>query len=196
QRNPRSDNLEKLSPREVVQLFVDEEKFVQDALRDAAADLTRAIEIVAEALRNGGRLFYVGAGSSGRIGVLDASEIPPTFGAQPELVQGIIAGGVTALHRSVEGAEDEESLGTLAIVERGLKDVDVVIGITASGRTPFVLGALERAKQLGARSIFLTCNPASSQDVTCDLAIHLGVGPEILTGSTRLKAGTATKVAL
>jgi N-acetylmuramic acid 6-phosphate etherase len=208
QRNPRSENLEKLSPREVVQLFVDEEKFVQDALRDAAADLTRAIEIVAEALRNAGRLFYVGAGSSGRIGVLDASEIPPTFGAPPDLVQGVIAGGVTALHRSAEAVEDDETAGALAMERRGVKDRDVVVGITASGRTPFVLGALSRAKSSGAKTILLTCNPAVTgvddpghprspiSATTIDLVISLEVGPELLTGSTRLKAGTATKVAL
>jgi N-acetylmuramic acid 6-phosphate etherase len=196
QRNPRSENLEKMSARELVELFVEEERFVQDALRGAIVDLAKAIEIVTGALRKGGRLFYVGAGSSGRIGVLDASEIPPTFGASSDLVQGIIAGGVTALHRSVEGAEDEESVGALAMDERGTKDVDVVIGITASGRTPFVLGALGRAKSLGAKTILLTCNPATRGDELGNLAIHLAVGPEILTGSTRLKAGTATKVAL
>src|SRR5947199_773051 len=165
QRNPRSENLEKMSARELVELFVDEEKFVGEALRAVIADLARAIELVAESLRKGGRLFYVGAGSSGRLGVLDASEIPPTFGASPELVQGIIAGGATALHRSVEGAEDEGSSGALAIDRRGVKDVDVVIGITASGRTPFVLGALERAKSLGAKAILLSCNPARDQKV-------------------------------
>src|SRR6266446_2015373 len=161
QRNPRSENLEKMSARELVELFVEEERFVQDALRGAIVDLAKAIEIVTGAFRKGGRLFYIGAGSSGRIGVLDASEIPPTFGASSDLVQGIIAGGVTALHRSVEGAEDEESVGALAMDERGTKDVDVVIGITASGRTPFVLGALGRAKSLGAKTILLTCNPAT-----------------------------------
>ena len=196
QRNPRSENLEKMRARELVELFVEEERFVQDALRGAIVDLAKAIEIVTGALRKGGRLFYVGAGSSGRIGVLDASEIPPTFGASSDLVQGIIAGGVTALHRSVEGAEDEESIGALAMDERGTKDVDVVIGITASGRTPFVLGALGRAKSLGAKTILLTCNPAIRGDELGNLSIHLAVGPEILTGSTRLKAGTATKVAL
>ena len=159
QRNPRSQNLEKMTAHELVQLFVEEEKFVQDALRAAAADLARAIETVTESLRNDGRLFYVGAGSSGRIGVLDASEIPPTFGAPTHLVQGVIAGGVTALHRSVEGAEDEESAGAFALDERGVKPADVVIGITASGRTPFVRGALARAKSLGAKTILLTCNP-------------------------------------
>src|SRR5712664_3884450 len=197
QRNPRSENLEKMSAQEVVKLFVDEEKFVGEALRAATADLARAIELVAESLRKGGRLFYVGAGSSVRPGVLDASEIPPTFGASPELVQGIIAGGATALHRSVEGAEDEGGNGALAIDRRGVKDVDVVIGITASGRTPFVLGALGRAKSLGAKTVLLSCNPTrESGRGGIDLGIDLAVGPEILTGSTRLKAGTATKVAL
>src|SRR5438477_1159539 len=196
QRNPRSENLEELSPRALVELFVEEEKSVQDALRGAIADLARAIEIVTESLRNGGRLFYVGAGSSGRIGVLDASEIPPTFGAPPNLVQGVIAGGVTALYRAIEGAEDEESGGALALDERGIKSSDVVIGITASGRTPFVLGALARSKSLGAKTILLTCNPSGSQKLTVDLAINLMVGPEVLTGSTRLKGGTAEKVAL
>ncbi len=196
QRNPRSENLEKLSARDLVELFVDEEKFVQEALRNAIVDLTRAVEMVTQSLRKGGKLFYVGAGSSGRLAVLDASEIPPTFGAPRELVQGIIAGGVTALHRSVEGAEDEESAGTFAIDEREIKDVDVVIGITASGRTPFVLSALARAKSIGAKTIRLSCNPKTSAKENVDLAIHIEVGPEILTGSTRLKAGTATKVAL
>ena len=196
QRNPRSENLEKMNAQDLVKLFVDEEKFVREALQSATVDLARAVELVAESLRKGGRLFYIGAGSSGRIGVLDASEIPPTFGASPELVQGIIAGGATALHRSVEGAEDEGSNGALAIDRRGVKDVDVVIGITASGRTPFVVGALARAKSLGAKTILLSCNPARDQKINVDLAIDLAVGPEILTGSTRLKAGTATKIAL
>ncbi len=208
QRNPRSENLEKMSGRELVQVFVEEEKFVQAALRAAAAELTRAVEIVAESLRNGGRLFYVGAGSSGRIGVLDASEIPPTFGAPRELVQGVIAGGVTALSRSAEGAEDDETAGALAMDERRIKNPDVVIGISASGRTPFVLGALARVNQLSAKTILLTCNPTVAGGADAgqprspiaaaglDLVITLAVGPEILTGSTRLKAGTATKVAL
>jgi N-acetylmuramic acid 6-phosphate etherase len=207
QHNPRSQNLEKMNAHELVQLFVEEESFVQDALRAATADLARATETVTGSLRNGGRLFYVGAGSSGRIGILDASEIPPTFGAPTYLVQGVIAGGVTALHRSVEGAEDEESAGAFALDERGVKPADVVIGITASGQTPFVRGALARAKSLGAKTILLTCNPAgaacddtgqprSSIAATVDLLITLPVGPEILAGSTRLKAGTATKVAL
>ena len=165
-------------------------------MRTAAADLARAVEIVTESLRKGGRLFYAGAGSSGRIGVLDASEIPPTFGAPADLVQAVIAGGVTALHRSVEGAEDEESAGAFALDERGITQSDVIIGITASGRTPFVLGALRCASSSGAKTILLTCNPSGSQNAIVDLAINLAVGPEVLAGSTRLKAGTATKVAL
>ena len=196
QRNARSENLDRMSASQLVELFVDEEKFVGEALREASADLASAIEIVANSLRKNGRLFYVGAGTSGRLGVLDASEIPPTFGAWPDLVQGIIAGGVTALFRSVEGAEDERSNGGLAIDERGVKDSDVVLGITASGRTPFVMGALTRAKSLGAKTILLSSNPISDGDATIDLRIHLAVGPEIIAGSTRLKAGTATKVAL
>lgn len=208
QRNPRSENLEKMNLRELVELFVEEEKFVEDALRGATADLVKAIEIVTESLRSGGRLFYVGAGSSGRIGVLDASEIPPTFGASLDLVQGIIAGGATALYRSVEGAEDEESAGALALRERGIRNSDVIVGITASGRTPFVRGGLAHARSLGAKTILLTCNPALGAVVdrgepqpaeaatNTDLTIALAVGPEVLTGSTRLKAGTATKVAL
>jgi len=209
QRNPRSENLEKMSAQEIVEVFVEEEKLVQDALRNATAALVGAIQIVTESLRNGGRLFYVGAGSSGRIGVLDASEIPPTFGAPRDLVQGVIAGGVTALYRSAEGAEDEESAGALALDERRIKSPDVVIGITASGRTPFVLGALARARSLGAKTILLTCNPTvagggdagrpgspTPATMNVDLVITLAVGPELLTGSTRLKAGTATKVAL
>jgi N-acetylmuramic acid 6-phosphate etherase len=208
QRNPRSENLEKMSVRELVELFVEEERFIENALRAATADLAKTIEMVTGSLRNGGRLFYIGTGSSGRIGVLDASEIPPTFGAALDLVQGVIAGGVTALYRSVEGAEDEESAGALAMRERGIRKSDVVIGITASGRTPFVLGALASAKSLGAKTILLTCNPTvvtgvspaaagtAASTVDADLVIALAVGPEVLTGSTRLKAGTATKVAL
>jgi N-acetylmuramic acid 6-phosphate etherase len=214
QRNTRSENLEQMSVDQLVELFLDEEKFVGEALRGASADLASAIEMIANRLRKGGRLFYVGAGTSGRLGVLDASEIPPTFGASPELVQGIIAGGVTALFRSVEGAEDERSNGALAIEEREVKDSDVVLGITASGRTPFVLGALAQAQSLGAKTLLLSCNPArgvvagvsppesgiaagtAASTLVFDLRIDLAAGPEILAGSTRLKAGTATKVAL
>ena len=196
QRNPRSENLEKLSARELVDLFLAEENCVADALRNGAAALARGIEMVSGVLRKGGRLFYVGAGTSGRLGVLDASEIPPTFGASPEMVQGIVAGGMSALHGSVEGAEDQRGGGGLAIDERGVTGADIVCGISASGRTPFVLGALEESKKRGAHTILLTCNPARLRGDGMDLEIDLETGPEILTGSTRLKAGTATKIAL
>lgn len=196
QRNPRSEKLEELSAQELVELFIEEEKFVQEALRKEAASLARAIEMAAKVLRKGGRLFYVGAGTSGRLGVLDASEIPPTFGASPELVQGIMAGGASALQRSVEGAEDEPGGGALAIDERGVTGADIVCGISASGRTPFVLGALAEARKRGAQTILLTCNPERTRTEAFDLEIDLATGPELLTGSTRLKAGTATKVAL
>jgi N-acetylmuramic acid 6-phosphate etherase len=196
QRNPRSEGLEKLSVQELVKLFVEEEASVQKALETASGDLARAIQMVADCLKKGGHLFYVGAGSSGRIGVLDASEIPPTFGASPDLVQGIVAGGVSALYRSVEGAEDERGAGAAAVTGRGIKSTDIVLGISASGRTPFVAGALGRAKEIGAKTILLNCNPKSATNMKPDLLLGLAVGPEILTGSTRLKGGTATKVAL
>src|ERR1700674_2188935 len=196
QRNPRSESLDKMTPRQFVEFFLEEERFVDQALRERIPELSDAIERVARVLRNGGRLFYVGAGTSGRLGVLDASEIPPTFGASPGMVQGIIAGGVNALHHSVEGAEDDRGGGALAIDERGVTGADIVCGITASGRTPFVLGALAAAKKRGAQTLLLTCNPARERAEAFDLEIDLATGPEILTGSTRLKAGTATKIAL
>jgi N-acetylmuramic acid 6-phosphate etherase len=196
QRNPRSRGLDRMSAEQIAELFASEEQFVQQALGERARELGEAIELVASALREGGRLFYVGAGTSGRLGVLDASEIPPTFGASPELVQGIIAGGVTALYRSAEGAEDDRAAGGLALEAREVTAGDVVCGIAASGRTPFVLGALARARELRAKTILLTCNPGRARDDTWEVEVDLATGPELLTGSTRLKAGTATKVAL
>lgn len=198
QQNPRSAQLDKLATGELVDLFVTEENRVTEALAAVREALVSAIEITSHALQNGGHLFYIGAGTSGRLGVLDASEIPPTFSAPPELVQGIIAGGATALHSAVEGAEDQPEAGALAISERGVTARDVVCGSTASGRTPFVLGALERARKLGAKTMLMTCNPSRhrGEELTWDVEIDLPTGPEIVTGSTRLKAGTATKVAL
>jgi N-acetylmuramic acid 6-phosphate etherase len=193
--NERSARLDQLTPLEFVELFVAEEKFVEDALRVSTAQLARGIEIVSDALRAGGKLFYIGAGTSGRLGVLDASEIPPTFGVSSELVQGIIAGGAGALVRSVEGAEDEREAGAVSLSQRGVTALDVVCGIAASGRTPFVLGALALAKTTGARTILLTCNPQPTA-AAVDLRIDLPTGAELVTGSTRLKAGTATKIAL
>jgi N-acetylmuramic acid 6-phosphate etherase len=195
QSNPRSAALEKQTTEELVNLFVTEEAKVAEALAARRAELIEAVDLVSTAMQAGGRLFYVGAGTSGRLGVLDASEIPPTFGAPPELVQGIIAGGAMALHRAVEGAEDQPEAGALAVLERGVRANDVVCGISASGRAPFVLGALERAGDRGAHTILLTCNPARKK-TDWDVEIDLPTGPEIVTGSTRLKAGTATKVVL
>ncbi len=196
-RNSRSERLDELSTVEMVDLFVSEERFVEQALGRCREGLARAVDLVAECLLGWGRLFYAGAGTSGRLGVLDASEIPPTFGASPELVQGIIAGGFDALHRAVEGAEDQADRGRWNVVERGVRKGDVVCGIASSGRTPFVLGALQSARAAGARTILLTCNPARRASVEpWDVEIDLPTGPELITGSTRLKAGTATKVAL
>lgn len=196
QPNDRSAELDQLSPREFVRLCATEERSVENAIVACSDALAQAVEIVAHRMQEGGSLFYVGAGTSGRLGVLDASEIPPTFGAPPELVQGIIAGGVAALHRSVEGAEDDGESGALAMTERNVGRRDVVVGITASGRTPFVIGALRRARVAGAKTILLTCNDARARGGLFDLEIDLPTGPELVTGSTRLKAGTATKVAL
>jgi len=197
QRNPNSAQLDQLSTSGLVDLFIAEEHHVIGALDGARRALEAAIDLASEAVRTGGRLFYAGAGTSGRLGVLDASEIPPTFGASPELVQGIIAGGVRALYQAVEGAEDQPEQGASAVGERGLRSGDVLCGIAASGRTPFVLGALERARELGARTILLSCNPSRNPSIQpWDVEIDLATGPEIVTGSTRLKAGTATKLVL
>lgn len=196
QRNDKSIALDSMTPSELVDLFVEEEKCVYEALKDCQVDLSQAVEIVVSSLRNGGRLFYVGAGTSGRLGMLDASEIPPTFGEPPTTVQGIIAGGAPALQSSIEGAEDDPVMGALAIIERGISNVDVVCGITACGRTPFVLGALDKAKELGAKTLLVTSNPNRPNKDTYHKEIVLVTGPELVTGSTRLKAGTATKVTL
>lgn len=195
--NPRSLGLDGMSTAKIVDLFIDEEARIGEALAGAKVPLIAAIELTSDAFRQGGRLFYVGAGTSGRLGMLDASEIPPTFGTEPALVQAIMAGGVAALHQSVEGAEDQAEAGALAVVGRGVSQGDVVCGIAASGRTPFVLGALQRARGLGARTILISCNPARRHSgLPWDVEIDLAAGPELLTGSTRLKAGTVTKCAL
>ncbi|CAN5278315.1 hypothetical protein BH23VER1_BH23VER1_00490 [soil metagenome] len=197
--NPRSEGLDSMPVPQAVRLFIDEEAQVAAALAACQAELVTAVEMTAAALRIGGRLFYVGAGTSGRLGVLDASEIPPTFGSSPDVVQGIIAGGAEALVRAVEGAEDREWDGRMTVRHRDIREGDVVCGITASGRTPFVLGALAEARSLGADTILLTCNPDRPKppsQLPWDVEIDLPTGPEIVAGSTRLKAGTATKLAL
>lgn len=195
--NPRSSNLDQLGTHQLVQLFVEEEEYVQTALAGATVGLVQAVEAISETLSTGGRLFYVGAGTSGRLGVLDASEMPPTFGVEPDLVQAIMAGGPGALLRSAEGAEDAAEAGAQAVLDRGVQAKDIICGLTASGRTPFVLEALKSAHLNGARTVLLTCNPHRDRTVRrADIEIDLATGPEIITGSTRLKAGTATKVAL
>ncbi|HJS50589.1 MAG TPA: N-acetylmuramic acid 6-phosphate etherase [Pyrinomonadaceae bacterium] len=194
--NPRSLGIDRMSSVEMVDLFVAEEDQIARAIASQRPEIANAIDLVATAFQNDGRLFYIGAGTSGRLGTLDASEIPPTFGEPPHRVQAIIAGGVNALHSSVEGAEDNVGQGKLAVTERGVTANDVVCGITASGRTPFVLAGLRQAKEIGAKTILLTCNPDRSGKGDFDVEIDLPTGPELITGSTRLKAGTATKVTL
>jgi N-acetylmuramic acid 6-phosphate etherase len=198
QRNPRSKNLHKLSLSAGVKLMLKEEAKVAPALFAEQKKITCAVSLVASALQKGGRLFYVGAGTSGRLGVLDASECPPTFRADPEMIQGIIAGGQQALWRAVEGAEDDLVAGVDAIAFRGVTARDVVVGIAASGRTPFVWGAIAEARRRGAKTILLCFNPALEikPEMSPDLVIAPDLGPEVLTGSTRLKSGTATKLIL
>ncbi len=197
-RNPASMNLDRLSVERAVGLMLDEEARVADAIRPHARVLAALARRVSAALGNGGRLIYVGAGTSGRLGVLDASECPPTFRSPPEWVQGVIAGGFAALHSAVEGAEDSVMAGAEAMAGRGVTGRDVVVGLAASGRTPFVWGALHEARRRGAYTALVCCNPALGRlsGGPPDVLVRLATGPEVLTGSTRLKAGTATKVVL
>ncbi len=196
-RNPRSIDIDQADPLQLVDLFVAEDRTVPEAVGRIRLELAEAIRLVEAAFRSGGRLIYVGAGTSGRLGVLDASECPPTFGTPREMVQGIIAGGTDALIRSIEGAEDDPAAGRAAVDALHLGSNDIVVGIAASGRTPFVHAALARARELRAKAVFLTCAaPPESVRASVDLVLHVEVGPEIVTGSTRLKAGTATKLVL
>jgi N-acetylmuramic acid 6-phosphate etherase len=195
-RNPLSRGIDTMSTLEIVGLINSEDRTVPDAVRREAPAIARAVEVVVERFRRGGRLFYVGAGTSGRLGVLDAAECPPTFGTDPEMVQGLIAGGYGALVRAREGAEDRCEDGARDLRERGVRAVDTVFGIATSGVTPYVLGALEEARRLGAATIFLSCAPAEGESVAADVTITPLVGPEVVTGSTRMKAGTATKLVL
>ena len=189
-----SVDLELASTAEVVRLVVDEEQSVHEAARLVLADITRAAELVAEALRAGGRLVYVGAGTSGRLGALDAAELPPTFGIARDRTVAIIAGGPRALSRSVEGAEDHGPMAVRRLQRLGIGPKDVVCGIAASGITPFARAALDYARERGARTIFVTCNAAT--DVRTDVLVAPRVGPELLPGSTRLKGGSVTKLVL
>lgn len=196
QSNPASQQLDTLSTLELVDLFNQQDQCTVAAIAGAKSALALAIDRTAEALRAGGRLFYIGAGTSGRLGVLDAAECPPTFCTPPDLVQGILAGGAAALVRSSEGLEDVFDDGLEAIASRHITNRDVVVGITAGGTTPYVHGALQGARERGATTLFIACVPADQVPVQADIDIRLLVGPEILAGSTRLKAGTVTKMAL
>lgn len=194
--NPNSWNLDQLTSLELVDLFNREDVQTLLAIAKAREQLAQAIDIATACLRAGGRLFYVGAGTSGRLGVLDAAECPPTFCTPPEMVQGIIAGGAGALVRSSEDLEDRAEDGEKAIAMRHVTNLDAVLGITAGGTTPFVQGALHAARQRGAKTIFMACVSAEQVSIEADADIRLLTGPELLAGSTRLKAGTVTKMAL
>lgn len=197
QRNARSSAIDQLDAIDVVDVINAEDRRVADAVGAEREAIAQAVDLVVDTFRRGGRLFYVGAGTSGRLGVLDASEMPPTYGTDPTLVQGIVAGGYSALVRACEGAEDHPEDGAQAVVDRGVGDGDFVLGIATSGTTPYVHGALDRARQLGARTGFLLCTPPpDSLREKHDVVIAPLVGPEVITGSTRMKAGTATKLVL
>lgn len=197
QQNPRSQRIDTLSTIEIVDLINAEDRMVAEAVGEERVAIARAIDIVVDCFRRGGRLFYVGAGTSGRLGVLDAAEMPPTYGTDPEMVQGIIAGGYAALVRAQEGAEDHPEDGAAAMDERGVGANDFVLGIATSGTTPYVHGALRRARERGARTGFLLCTyPSRELYEAHDVVIAPLVGPEVITGSTRMKAGTATKMVL
>ncbi len=197
QRNPNSTDIDLKSISEIVEIFHEEDRCAVEAVASVSDAITQGIEIIVDAFCNGGRLFYIGAGTSGRLGVLDASECPPTFSTEPEMVQGIIAGGDIALRKSVEGEEDRPEQGVKAIREHKLTQNDVLVGIASSGRTPYVLGALQEAYTIGTKTIFLSCVPPTDElNSYVHIFITPIVGPEIITGSTRLKAGTVTKLVL
>jgi N-acetylmuramic acid 6-phosphate etherase len=197
QRNPRSQRIDQLSSLEIVDLVNAEDRLVAVAVSEERERIARAIDLVVDGMRRGGRLIYVGAGTSGRLGVLDASEMPPTYRTEPEMVQGVMAGGFEALLRAQEGAEDHPEDGATAMDERQVDARDFVLGIAASGTTPFVHGALRRARERGARTGFLLCTWPSEELLQAhDVVIAPLVGPEVITGSTRMKAGTATKMVL
>ena len=195
-RNRASENIDRLSTQQIVDLINAEDSLVPAAVARQSKQIAAAIDLIVARFKEGGRLFYVGAGTSGRLGVLDASECPPTFGVPPSLVQGIIAGGRRALVRSAEGAEDYPEDGAAAIEKKRVRVRDVVVGLAACGMTPFVHGALKQARRIGAATIFVTCAPEAVEHIPAEIIINPVVGPEVITGSTRMKAGTATKLVL
>ncbi|MDF2718858.1 MAG: murQ [Paenibacillus sp.] len=194
--NERTRDIDKVSTVRMLELMNDEDERIAAAVRRTIPEIGKAVDMIVARFRLGGRLFYVGAGTSGRLGILDASECPPTFGTNPELVQGIIAGGDTAIRKAVEGAEDNEEMGAQDIERCGVGENDVVVGIAASGRTPYVIGAMKRAKAAGAGVVCVCNNPNTAMSQHADIAIEAVVGPEAVLGSTRLKAGTAQKMIL
>lgn len=194
--NPASEGIDALNSEQIVRVIHSEDRKVAAAVEQAIPAIARAVDAVAAAFERGGRLFYIGAGTSGRLGVLDAAECPPTFSASPETVQGILAGGEAALARATETTEDDPAIGVRDLLARGFAASDVLIGIAASGRTPYVLGAVAEANRLGAVTAGISCTPASELSKSVQIPIELLTGPEILAGSTRMKAGTATKLAL
>lgn len=196
QPNPASEGLDARPVEEILRIMNAEDRRVPEAVARVIPAVARAVEIIVERVRAGGRLFYLGAGTSGRLGVLDAAECPPTFNVPPELVQGIIAGGEAALARATEASEDDPALGARDLRARGFKAGDVLVGIAASGRTPYVLGAVAEARRLGAATIGISCTPDSELSRAVDVPLEPLPGPEIIAGSTRLKAGTATKLVL
>jgi N-acetylmuramic acid 6-phosphate etherase len=196
QRNGRSADIDAKSTLGIVEIINSEDASVAQAVGRQRRQIAQAVDLIVESFRAGGRLFYVGAGTSGRLGVLDASECPPTFGVPRNMVQGIIAGGKRALTRSVEAAEDDTDAGYTAIIRKKVTARDTVIGIAACGLTPFVLGAIDAARSIGAGTAFVTCAPQAKKFIKVDVIINPVVGPEIVTGSTRMKAGTATKLVL
>ena len=196
QRNPNSMHVDSLSALEIVQLMNEEDKQVPLAIEKCLPQIAQAVECIVAAFQQGGRLVYIGAGTSGRLGVLDASECPPTFGVSPEMVKGIIAGGERALRHPIEGAEDSKTQAVVDLQTIQFSSKDVLVGIAASGRTPYVIGALEYAKRLGSVTVSIASNPNSAMANIVDIAIDTVVGPEVLTGSSRLKSGTAQKLVL
>jgi N-acetylmuramic acid 6-phosphate etherase len=196
QRNPRSRRLDRLDTPGVLRLMNREDQRVPRAVAREIPRIARAVDLIVGRLERGGRLFYVGAGTSGRLGVLDAAECPPTFGTPRTLVQGVIAGGRRALVRSIEGAEDDAGAAAMALRKKRLSERDVVVGIMASRRTPYAIGALEHGRRVGAATVAVTANPAGGRRLPADVVIAPRVGPEVVTGSTRLKAGTAQKLVL
>jgi N-acetylmuramic acid 6-phosphate etherase len=194
--NPATLAIDKLPPAEIVELMINEDRKIISALAREKERIALGVEMIAQALRKGGRIIFVGAGTSGRLGVLEAAEMPPTFGMDPRVVLAIIAGGKSALMRAREGVEDDYEEGARSVARLRLTARDVVVGVSASGMTPFVRGALSRARKAGAKIIFITCYPGTELQTYVDLTIAPSVGPEVIAGSTRLKAGTATKMVL